>query len=134
MTMETYAALMVILLCWVMLLVTDLAVSGVLRLVAKVPLRKAFRWGLVALLVPPVVVAYGTIIERNRFEVKEVVLEFDDLPQSFDGYRIVHISDIHARSFVKSKFSTNNFKKIRIPQFSETRFGSFVGLFLVYKQ
>ncbi len=92
---------MIILLCWVMLLVTDLAVSGVLRLVAKVPLRKAFRWGLVALLVPPVVVAYGTIIERNRFEVKEVVLEFDDLPQSFDGYRIVHISDIHARSFSK---------------------------------
>ena len=39
--------------------------------------------------------------------------------------------------FVKSKFSTNNFKKIRIPQFSETRFGSFVGLFscfYVYKQ
>ena len=38
---------------------------------------------------------------------------------------------------VKSKFSTNNFKKIRIPQFSETRFGSFVGLFSsfdVYKQ
>ena len=38
---------------------------------------------------------------------------------------------------VKSKFSTNNFKQIRIPQFSETRFGSFVGLFLcfdVYKQ
>jgi len=39
--------------------------------------------------------------------------------------------------FVKSKFSTNNFKKIRIPQFSETRFSSFVGLFscfYVYKQ
>ena len=38
---------------------------------------------------------------------------------------------------VKSKFSTNNFKKIRIPQFSETRFSSFVGLFscfYVYKQ
>ena len=38
---------------------------------------------------------------------------------------------------VKSKFSTNNFKKIRILQFSETRFGSFVGLFscfYVYKQ
>ena len=38
---------------------------------------------------------------------------------------------------VKSKFSTNNFKKIRILQFSETRFGSFVGLFscfYIYKQ
>ena len=44
---------------------------------------------------------------------------------------------INARNAVKSKFSTNNFKKIRIPQFSETGFGSFVGLlscFSVYKQ
>ena len=90
---------MIILLCWAILLVADLVVSGLLRLVAKVPFRKAFRWGLVALLVPPLVIAYGTLVERNRFEVKEVVLEFDDLPESFDGYRIVHLSDIHARSF-----------------------------------
>ena len=101
MTMETYATLMIILLCWAILLVTDLVVSGLLRIVAKVPFRKAFRWGLVALLVPPMVIAYGTLVERNRFEVKEVVLEFDGLPQSFDGYRIVHLSDIHARSFNK---------------------------------
>ncbi len=99
MTMETYATLMIIALCWAILLVADLVVSGLLRLVAKVPFRKAFRWGLVTLLVPPVVIAYGTLVERNRFEVKEVVLEFDDLPESFDGYRIVHLSDIHARSF-----------------------------------
>ena len=99
--METYATLMIILLCWAILLVADLVVSGLLRLVAKVPLRKAFRWGLLALLVPPVVIAYGTLVERNRFEVKELQLEFDDLPESFDGYRIVHISDLHARSFSK---------------------------------
>ena len=43
-------------------------------------------------------------------------------------------SYVWKQEHVKSKFSTNNFKKIRIPQFSETRFGSFVGLFLVYKQ
>ena len=45
--------------------------------------------------------------------------------------------DLAIYSGVKSKFSTNNFKKIRIPQFSETRFSSFVGLFscfYVYKQ
>ena len=99
--METYATLMIILLCWAILLVADLVVSGLLRLAAKVPFRKAFRWGLVALLVPPVVIAYGTFVERNRFEVKELQLEFDDLPESFDGYRIVHISDLHARSFSK---------------------------------
>ena len=43
------------------------------------------------------------------------------------------VCDKLKKNGVKSKFSTNNFKKIRIPQFSETRFGSFVGLFLVYK-
>ena len=36
---------------------------------------------------------------------------------------------VESAESVKSKFSTNNFKKIRIQQFSETRFGSFVGLF-----
>ena len=35
--METYATLMIILLCWAILLVADLVVSGLLRLVAKVP-------------------------------------------------------------------------------------------------
>lgn len=99
--METYATLMIILLCWAILLVADLVVSGLLRLVAKVPFRKAFKWGLVALLVPPVVIAYGSVVDRNRFEIKEVSLEYSDLPESFDGYRIIHISDLHARSYAK---------------------------------
>ena len=92
---------MIILLCWAILLATDLVVSGLLRLVAKVPFRKAFRWGLLSLLVPPVVIAYGSVVDRNRFEIKEVSLEYPDLPESFDGYRIIHISDLHARSYAK---------------------------------
>ena len=101
MTMETSVTLMIIVLCWVILLAADLVVSGVARLVAKAPFGKVFKWGLLALLVPPVVIAYGTVVERNRFEVKEVILEFDELQESFEGYRIIHISDIHARSFAK---------------------------------
>lgn len=97
--METSVTLMIIVSFWILLMVVDLFVSLILRLTTKVPFRKAFRWGLLSLLVPPVVIAYGTLVERNRFEVKEVVLELDDLPESFDGYRIVHLSDIHARSF-----------------------------------
>lgn len=92
---------MIILLCWAILLATDLVMSGLLRLVAKVPFRKAFRWGLLALLVPPMVIAYGSVVDRNRFEIKEVSLEYPDLPESFDGYRIIHISDLHARSYAK---------------------------------
>lgn len=99
MTMEASATLMIMLFCWLVLAVADLIVGGVLRLVAGVPFKKTFLWGLLSLLVPPIVIAYGTLVERNRFEVKEVVLEFDSLPESFDGYRIIHISDIHARSF-----------------------------------
>ena len=90
---------MIIALCWIMLVVADLVVSGVVRLTAKVQFKKVFLWGLLSLAVPPAVIGYGILVERNRFEIKEVEIEFDNLPKSFDGYRIVHISDIHARSF-----------------------------------
>lgn len=92
---------MIIVFFWILLVVADLFVSLILRLTAKIPFKKAFRWGLLSLLVPPVVIAYGSVIGRNWFEVKEVNIEFADLPESFDGYRIIHISDIHARSYVK---------------------------------
>ena len=49
--------MMIIALFWIVLVVADLCVSLGLKLTAKVPFRKAFRWGLVALLVPPVVIA-----------------------------------------------------------------------------
>ena len=97
--METSATLMIIALCWIMLVVADLVVSGVVRLTAKVQFKKVFLWGLLSLAVPPAVIGYGILVERNRFEIKEVEIEFDNLPKSFDGYRIIHISDLHARSF-----------------------------------
>ena len=90
---------MIIAFCWIMLVVADLVVSGVVRLTAKVQFKKVFLWGLLSLAVPPAVIGYGILVERNRFEIKEIEIEFDNLPKSFDGYRIVHISDIHARSF-----------------------------------
>lgn len=99
--METSVTLMIIVFFWILLVVADLFVSLILRLTAKIPFKKAFRWGLLSLVVPPVVIAYGSVIGRNWFEVKEVNIEFTDLPESFDGYRIIHISDIHARSYVK---------------------------------
>ena len=40
--------------------------------------------------------AYGHWIGRFRFEVKKVELGSSRLPSSFDGYRIVQISDLHA--------------------------------------
>ena len=96
---EIFATLMILLLCWVALVVLDLAVSGIVRVVAGVPFRKVFVWGLLTLLIPPAAILYGSTIERNTFIVKKIELTYSNLPEEFKGYRIVHISDIHARSF-----------------------------------
>ena len=42
---------------------------------------------------------YGLTYGPKRLEVREETLTFEDLPASFDGYRIVHLSDLHARSY-----------------------------------
>lgn len=42
--------------------------------------------------------AYGAFVTRTDYKVKEVELSFEGLPESFDGYRIAFISDIHIGS------------------------------------
>lgn len=91
---------MIILLCCILLTIADAAVGVLLKLVFGIPFRKAFAWGLLWLLVPPLAIGYGALIERNCFRIKEVSISFENLPEWFNGYRIVHISDIHARSFI----------------------------------
>ena len=96
---------MILILCWIVLLVLDLAVSGVIRAVAGVSFKRAFLWGLLSLLLPPAAILYGSLIERNTFRVKKIELAYENLPEGFRDYRIVHISDIHARSFSKREKS-----------------------------
>jgi predicted MPP superfamily phosphohydrolase len=99
MTFELSSTLMIILLCWIILTIGDLAVCGLLKLIVGIQFKKAFLWGLLALLLPPVIIAYGSLIERNCFRIKEITIHVANLPEAFEGYHIVHISDIHARSF-----------------------------------
>ncbi|MBR5274238.1 MAG: metallophosphoesterase [Bacteroidales bacterium] len=99
MTFELSSTLMIILLCWIILTIADIAVCGLLKLILGLPFKKAFLWGLLALILPPALIAYGSFIERNYFRVKEITIRTKNIPEAFDGYRIVHISDIHARSF-----------------------------------
>ena len=61
--------------------------------------RKVFLKGLWALLVPPLLLLYGMLIERNAYEINEVEIAGGNVPESFDGYRIVQISDMHLASF-----------------------------------
>ena len=49
---------------------------------------------------------YGVFKGKYDFRVITQPIEFDDLPDAFDGYRITQISDIHSGSF-------DNFEKIK---------------------
>lgn len=42
---------------------------------------------------------WGALINRYRICVKEVEVEVPELPTAFDGYRIVHFSDIHTGTY-----------------------------------
>ena len=42
---------------------------------------------------------YGLVYGPKRLVVREETLTFKDLPASFDGYRIVHISDLHVGGY-----------------------------------
>lgn len=44
-------------------------------------------------------ILYGTLVGKHRFEIKEVTFRTAQLPEGFDGYRIVQLSDMHIGSW-----------------------------------
>lgn len=42
---------------------------------------------------------WGALINRKRVQVNEINIEISSLPESFDGYRVVQISDLHLGTF-----------------------------------
>ena len=44
-------------------------------------------------------ILFGAIYGKEYFQVREVTFSHPDLPESFDGYRILQISDIHSGSW-----------------------------------
>lgn len=43
---------------------------------------------------------WGALFNRYNLEVKEVTIEIENLPDSFDGYKIVQISDLHVGAYL----------------------------------
>ncbi len=46
------------------------------------------------------VISYGYYIGRWELEKNEVELKYDALPPAFEGYTIVHLSDLHLNTFI----------------------------------
>ncbi|MDE6509134.1 MAG: metallophosphoesterase, partial [Muribaculaceae bacterium] len=42
---------------------------------------------------------WGALVNRHRIQVCEVEVEMTGLPESFDGYRIAQISDLHVGTY-----------------------------------
>lgn len=99
MNYEVIITAILLLVCWIVLAVLDTVVSGIAAILGGARFKRVFRWGLLSLLIPVIALAYGALIERNWYQVKEVTADSSELPKSFDGFKIVHISDIHLRSF-----------------------------------
>jgi len=67
------------------------------------PLRYFFKWkvypftvlGLLVSVGVIYVAVYGSVAGKSNFEVKKITYLSDKLPASFEGYKIVQISDIH---------------------------------------
>jgi predicted MPP superfamily phosphohydrolase len=92
-----------ILLTLILIIVPHL-VWGVVLLLGKLFHTHApyapFGWAALALvLIAWSLLAYGNLVGRWRFVVNEIEYSHSDIPQSFDGYRIIHISDLHLISF-----------------------------------
>ena len=45
------------------------------------------------------IILYGYFWGRNRYQVNQQEIYFETLPDSFDGYRILHFSDLHIGTF-----------------------------------
>ena len=57
-------------------------------------------------------VIYSSVFEKSHVEIKQVDLKFDNLPEDFEGYKIMQISDIHLGSFMHSKRSLQKTTKL----------------------
>ncbi len=105
MNYEFVITALLLVVCWTVLALLDAAVAGIAALAGWARFRTVFLWGLLSLPLPVLAFAYGAVLERNWYQVKDVTVRCTSLPDSFDGFTIVQISDIHLRSFEGRKES-----------------------------
>ena len=63
------------------------------------PLVKKTAIGLSIALLTMAYLIFGATEGKQYFQVKEIAIESKDVPQGFDGYRIVQLSDMHVGSW-----------------------------------
>jgi len=74
--------------------------------------KKIFSWlGIIISTGIAILMLQGMLVGKNMCVIKSADIKFNDLPERFDNYTILHISDIHLGSFIYSKKVLKNLKK-----------------------
>ena len=69
------------------------------QFIRNIPIAKYGLWTSLSFIL---VVIWGILVGQYRYTIETVDVRVHNLPQAFDGFKIVQISDIHAGSFGKS--------------------------------
>lgn len=95
---EIIANLIIIALVMLIIAVIVAAAAGIASLFGR-NFKTFFKKGLWAMVLAPLLWCYGNLIERNQYQIKEINIESENIPATFNGYKIVQISDLHLHSF-----------------------------------
>ena len=75
---------------------TGILLHACLHRIPRLPFTLA---GVALAIVCALGILYGSLVDVHRLQVKEVEFHSPDLPTSFDGYRLVQLSDLHLGSW-----------------------------------
>ena len=103
--MQLTATLIVTLTAFLATLMILLAVSLIRSLAGGPPFSRCFRKGAWSLLIAPVGMLAASLIGCNIYVIRDNDIVSDSLPESFEGYTVAQISDIHLLSYKGRKVS-----------------------------
>ena len=95
---EIIANLIIIIFMMIIIGLLSLTISVIAHIFGA-NFKSFFRKSLWFTLLAPILFCYGFFIERNQCQVKKIEIESDEIPASFNDYKIVQISDLHLHSF-----------------------------------
>lgn len=93
---------MIIMLIFIIPMILFMLISCVgwaLRMFSPVMWRVMNGVGIAVVVATMGIIGYGTLVGWKQLAVNEVELKFKDLPDGFDGYRIVLLSDMHIGTY-----------------------------------
>ncbi|MBR0324048.1 MAG: metallophosphoesterase, partial [Bacteroidales bacterium] len=95
---EIIANIIIIIFMMIIIGLLALTISGIAHIFGA-NFKSFFKKSLWFTFLAPILFCYGFFIERNQCQVKKIEIESDEIPASFNDYKIVQISDLHLHSF-----------------------------------